>query len=325
MKNILITGGAGFIGSNLARHLIMKGHNICIVDNFSSSGQSCTTTLYEFLGVPKEYTNNRVDIVGHDISNAHNTWPVEHHFEWADIVYHLASSVGVNMIDKNPRIALRNIQNINNTILPLLCRYKNKLIFASTSEVYGDTDEAKESDTLKIGPPTKLRWGYACNKLAAEFAIKTLEIDSVIVRFFNVTGVYQTKKSGMVLPSLIHNALRNIDMEIYGSGDQTRSFCDIRDACVMLEHLIDDKHNGEIYNIGNPNNLITVNDLALKVKKLTSSESKIIHKPYNQKFSEHFGEIYKRKPNIDKISRYYKPIYSMEDTILHMKENDKCI
>lgn len=316
-KHIVLTGGAGFIGSNFARYLLSRGYKVTIIDNFQTSRFSCTQIMYEKLG--KSSTDlDMINILPHDFSNGHNIWRVSEYIEAADVVVHLASSVGVKHIDRAPRQTLRNSLDINYSLFPLFHQYNKRVIFASTSEVYGNTKEARETDTLQIGAPDTLRWGYACCKLMSEFLLKSYDIDDTIVRFFNVTGSDQIPTHGMVLPAFIHNAVNGLPLTVYGDGKQYRSFCDVRDACTWLELIMSDQHVNEIYNIGNPANTITILELAKMVIKITNSKSDINIVPYKKEFSSQFGEIFERKPNIEKISKYYKPKYNMNDIISSM-------
>lgn len=304
-RKIVITGGAGFIGSHIVEMHKILADDIVVIDNLSTSNQM------------KSY--DQVDFIHADLSTSgDNFHEVEKALHGADIVYHMASSVGVKHVDKDPKGSLRNSFNINNNLFPLFERYNNRVIFASTSEVYGNTEEARETDTLKIGSPDTLRWGYACGKLMSEFLLKTYNFPSTIVRFFNVTGMGQISDHGMVLPTFIEKALRDEDVIVYGDGTQFRTFCDVRDAIKMLSIISSDKHIGEIYNIGNPSNTITMTQLAEKIIATVKSNSKIVYRGYEKDFSKDFGEIYKRKPNTDKIDRYYKAKYTVEDIITSM-------
>jgi len=321
---ILITGGGGFIGSNLAVELLQLGHNVIIIDNFINSRWSCTSALYDRLISMGNANTDSLTIVTCDLSNVHLSWKVEEYFADADVVYHLASSVGVRSIDVNPRAAFTNMLNINTNISYLLQRYNNRIIFASTSEVYGDNPNAREVDTLKISPPTQLRWGYACNKLMFEFIYNSLDVETTIARFFNVTGGNHMTSTGMVLPSFIDKAKKGDPLVIHGDGNQFRSFCDIRDAVKMLILLLEDVHVGEIYNIGNDKNRATITSLAEKVVELTNSKSEIIYISREEHFTSNSGEIFERSPNIDKIKQYYTPMFSIDDIILNMiASNDK--
>lgn len=303
-RKIVITGGGGFIGSNLTRFYAERGEHVTVIDNFST-GEA-------FLE-----GHNRT-IIPFDLSVNHDTSMIERELTDADLVYHLASSVGVKYVDSDPQGTLRNSFNINNNMFPLFEKYNNRVVFASTSEVYGETEEAKETDTLKIGSPDTLRWGYACGKLMSEFLLKTYTFPSTIARFFNVTGRGQLSKYGMVLPTFVELAKQNKDIVVYGDGKQFRTFCDIRDAVHMLDVICDDWHVGEIYNIGNCDNVMTITELAKTVVSVTDSSSSIIYKKHSEDFSSDFGEIYKRKPNTDKIYKFYEPKHDVMSIIRSM-------
>jgi len=304
-KRVVVTGGLGFIGRHLTNHHASKGDDVVVIDNMSTSVPGTGSVKYNSLHV--------ADLV----YESHEC--LRDMFDGADIIYHMASSVGVKHVDKDPQHAIRNILRMNSKLFPALHGNKAKVIFASTSEVYGNTTEAKESDNLSIGPPTKLRWGYACSKLMSEFMIKCHDINNVVVRFFNVTGNGQIGDHGMVLPTFIKQAKENKDIIVHGDGRQYRSFCDIRDAVNMLDILSGDtSHIDNIYNIGNPENTITILELAHRVINITGSNSSIIMKDYDKCFSDQFADIYERKPNIDKMSAYYECQYGIDDIIESM-------
>lgn len=300
--NILITGGCGFIGSHLAQEL-RKTHNVAVIDN---KFRSVTPNVRRLNIDLANLTEDDIDTLSIALSNT-------------DIVYHFASSVGVEYIDNNPKESLQNSMKINMNLFPLFDKYSVKVVYASSSEVYGDNESADETDNLSIGSPDKLRWGYACSKLMSEFLIKSYTFPNVIVRFFNVTGEGHSVESGMVLPKFVESAKNNQTLEIYGDGYQYRTFCDIRDAVEMLKIVGFGKvHNNEIYNIGNTLNCYTINDLAQEVVDVVGSLSEIKHINYLDKFSDEFGEIYKRRPNTTKIQKYYKCEYNLKDIVRSM-------
>lgn len=303
-RKVVITGGGGFIGSNLTEFYISQRDHVTVIDNFST-GEAFIEGY------------NRT-ILPMDLSVLHDTLMIERELEEADIVFHFASSVGVKHVDNDPRGTLRNSFNINNNMFPLFEKYNSRVVFASTSEVYGETEEARETDTLKIGSPDTLRWGYACGKLMSEFLLRTYTFPSTIARFFNVTGLGQLSKYGMVLPTFVELAKQNKDITVYGDGKQYRTFCDIRDAIQMLNIISGDEHVDEIYNIGNCNNVMCIKELAETVIRVTGSDSAIIYKEHSEDFSSDFGEIYKRKPNTDKINKHYKPVHNIESIIRSM-------
>tara|TARA_B100002019_G_scaffold282217_1_gene287209 strand:- start:2569 stop:3492 length:924 start_codon:yes stop_codon:yes gene_type:complete len=307
MSIIVITGGNGFIGKHLADHYLKNGDYVYSIDNYNTSVKPGDS-----------YIKPGLTSVSFDLSTPPDD-TIKHIIRSADIVYHLASSVGVKYIDNSPRETIRNSMDINNNMFPLFEEFQSRVVFASSSEVYGDTEYASETDTLKIGSPDTLRWGYACGKLMSEFLLKSYTFPSTIARFFNVTGVGQLSSHGMVLPTFVELVNREENIVVYGDGMQYRSFCDIRDAVQMLDIISGSDHVGEIYNIGNPDNTVTIKQLAEQVIMIINKDVQILYKPYDVAFSKDFGEIYKRRPNIDKISKFYHPKFTIRDIIESMK------
>lgn len=299
-KNILITGGCGFIGRHIAQYHINNRDHVTIVDNLSTS---------ELNNIPG------VDLIIGDLTTLNLSTEM---LQKQDLVYHFASSVGVQYIDNAPGVAVINNHLISTNLLPQFENAKCRVIFASTSEVYGNTRNAKEIDSLVIGSTDKLRWGYACNKLMTEFLMRSYTFPSTVVRFFNVTGTGQLHDHGMVLPTFVHKAKHNQEIVVHGTGKQVRSFCDIRDALQMIINVTGEESIGETYNIGNSDNIISILDLAKLVVVLTKSKSKIIFKSHEDCFTKEFEDINTRSPCIDKISRYYWPKYNIEDIIKSM-------
>lgn len=305
--NILITGGAGFIGSNLAKSLLEDGHNVMVIDNF-------------FTGRKENLKDLNVKQITLDLSDSIHISTIDKILQDIDVVYHFAASIGVKLIQEHTQKTFKNSFNINNNLFPLCEQHGVKVIFASTSEVYGETKNlsgSKETDKLEIlsGP----RGSYAASKLFSEFLVKSCNFPSVIVRFFNVVGPSQVSDFGHVLPKFIETSLKHEDIKVYGYGDQIRSFCDIRDAIEMLKLLLDDKHNGQTYNIGNDKNIVTINELASTVKFITNSTSNIINVPLNVSIIE---DIHTRYPNTDKIKQYYTCKYNIHQIIRNIYEKN---
>lgn len=309
---ILITGGAGFIGSSLAKSLMKDGHDVMIADNFS------TGSMKNLIGLdaPGVQVN---------LADPENIPLLDNLLSKTDVVYHLAASIGVKLVQEKPKETFRNSTAINDNLFPLFEKHNVKVIFSSTSEVYGETKSSsgsKEDDHLEIHPVQKPRGSYACSKLFSEFMLKSYNFPSVIVRFFNIVGPTQVQDYGHVLPKFINCAKNNEDIPIYGDGTQLRSYCDIRDAVEMLKILLDDVHNGEIYNIGNDENVADLMLLSAIVIHEFDSESTPKFIPLKEALGEQFEEIYNRFPNTDKIKQYYTCKYSLEDIVRNIHETN---
>ncbi len=293
--NILILGGAGFIGTHLAKRLKSEGHEVTIIDSLSTS-------------VIPDYG---VNFIKGDVS----TMDLDIYLIEADLVYYLAGSVGVEYIDKNPSTTLFNNIDLMTKLIPAFERAQTKVIFSSTSEVYGEGPTFKESDHLSIGSPDKLRWGYACAKLMTEFMIKASTFPSVIVRFFNVVGPGQSSAYGMVLPRFVEAAKAGRNLIIYGDGKQVRSFCHITDAIDALILLQDAEGT---YNVGN-GTPTSMNELAKAVLGALSTTSNMVYRPYERDFSKEHGDIYYRVPDIAKLKTLgYEPKFELNDIIEDM-------
>ena len=233
-----------------------------------------------------------------------------------DKIWHFAGSVGVEHIDKHPKETLFNNVKLSNNLIPFFQQAKRPVIFASTSEVYGN-GPFKEDSNASIGPSEKLRWGYAASKLMTEFMIRASDFPSTIVRFFNVVGPGQLGDYGMVLPRFVQAAKSGDDIIVYGTGEQIRSFCHINDAVDALLKV--SNVPGELFNIGN-DQPISINNLAQRVIDLSGSSSKIVHVPYEKAFSKNHGDINIRVPDLTKIKSItgYTPSHTLDDIIKDM-------
>lgn len=308
--NILITGGLGFIGGSLANHFYDQGHHITIIDSQITSAFSLD-----------EFQKKNIDVHLIDLADPSNIQKLETIILRQDIIFHFASSVGVRHIDENPNTStIKSIESAQN-LYPIVNKYQKKLIYASSSEVYGNNSDAKEIDNLTIGSPHTMRWAYACSKLMNEFLIKSYNFPHIILRFFNITGKRQLPNHGMVLPNFVNCAAKNDPIKVYGTGDQVRSFCDIRDAIAMIEAVaFNDSLNGEIVNIANSNNATSIKNLAKSVIKITNSQSNIIFTPFEANF-KHSKDIITRIPNTEKIQKYYSCKHDLNDIIQSMHIN----
>jgi len=305
--NNLILGGAGFIGQHLTHKLLhTRQARVTVIDNLKTSrinleNFSQYKNLYEFI---------EGDITQMDDKDLMKI------FRRQNRIFHFAGSVGVEYIDKNPSDTLFNNIALSNKLVPLFQQARKHVIFSSTSEIYGD-GPFSESSNANIGPSEKLRWGYATSKLMTEFMIRASNFPYTLVRFFNVVGPGQLGDYGMVLPRFVQAAKEGNDLIIYGTGEQTRSFCHIDDALNAIVKVCD--YKGELFNIGN-DQPISIKQLAERVIDLSGSSSKIVYVPYEQAFSKNHGDILRRVPDLTKIKALtgYVPRHSIDDIIKDM-------
>jgi len=304
---VLITGGAGFIGSHLIDKLLEKGHEVTSFD-------TCRTGSMDNL----QDHSNLFKIWG-DITESPQDLEIE--IKKCDVVYHLASIVGVGLVDEMPDAGMHLNMRMAETLFPLIEKYQKKLVFTSTSEVYGSRREkCLEDAELTIGTPTKLRWSYACSKLMQEFMIHSYSFPFVIARLFNVTGPRQSWKFGMVLPKFIKAVKENKDLTVFGDGKQTRCFCHIKDCTnVLYEMGVYNECDGEIVNIGTSEE-ISIKDLAEKVNNLSEKPSKINYVSYEKEFSKQHADIFKRVPDVSKMNKLlgYRTKWDLTDIIKDM-------
>ena len=310
--NILILGGAGFIGQHLSHKLLdgdehfgERNNRVVVIDNLATS----EINLDDF----KQYKNLYNFIEG-DIATMEDKELLKL-FRKADKIYHLAGSVGVEHIDKDPSGTLFNNIAIMNKLIPLLQKANRHVTFASTSEVYGE-GPFNEEDNASIGPSSKLRWGYATAKLMMEFMIRASNFPYTIIRFFNVVGPGQTGKYGMVMPRFVDAAKAGKNLIVYGDGEQVRSFCHIKDAIEGI--LIASNTDGELFNVGN-GTPTSMNELATAVLRETATTSNMKYRPYEKDFSKEHGDIYYRVPDITKLKELgYEPKFELKDIIRDM-------
>ena len=320
MKKFIITGGAGFIGSTLVKALLEKGaESILIIDDLSTGSESNISTVLNDERI--EFINSRIE----DVDNLDNL------FSSYDFCYHLAAGVGVQYIMENLSDSL--LTNILATHKVLeSCQTNNiPVLLTSTSEVYGVAEDDVWTEDTKslIGPTTKLRWSYAASKMIDEFIALSLyeegKISPIIVRLFNIIGPNQLSKFGMVVPKFIEAALNNEDITIHGDGSQSRSFTWVDDVVNYLIKLAEIKPYGEIFNIGQTEE-ITIKDLAELVISKTNSNSQIIYKSHEDVFGKAFEDPKRRTPCINKIIDFTgikpsKNIDFMIENIIDFKKN----
>jgi len=235
-----------------------------------------------------------------------------------DRIYHLAGSVGVEHIDKNPQQTFFNNFKLNSKLIPLFQQLKKQhIVFTSTSEIYGE-GPFNESDKAHIGSTEKLRWGYAASKLYMEFALSALDCKTTVLRLFNIVGPGQLADYGMVLPRFIKAAKNNEDLIVYGDGQQMRSFCHIEDAIGMINKMVN-RPSSDTFNVGREDP-ITIQKLAETVINMTNSDSKIVHVPYNKAFTKNHGEINTRVPDMSRMTAFvdYKYKHGLDNIIEDM-------
>lgn len=291
----LITGGAGFIGGHLCELLIGEGHNVTVIDDLS-------TGSLKNLAKVTNHPNFRF-VLG----SVETSLELGALITWADVVYHLAAAVGVDLVVKEPVQTIETNVHGTENVLKYAALSRTKMIMASTSEVYGRAQNPtfSEEDDLVIGPPTHSRWSYAASKALDEYLTlayhKQKHMNAVIVRFFNTVGPRQTGQYGMVLPRFVKAALAGDPIRVFGTGEQTRCFCHVRDVINGLRAVETcEKADGEIFNIGRPSP-ISINDLAKQVIKITESKSEILHIPYSEAYEPGFEDMERRVPSIAKI------------------------
>ena len=307
----LITGGAGFIGSHLAERLLDRGDHVVLLDNLSTGSIENIRHLK---------SSERME---YHLDGIENRSLVAELVDGADFVVHLAAAVGVRLIVESP---VRTIEtNVNGTQIILeAAEKKRKLVLtASTSEVYGKSTQVpfREESDLVLGPTTKGRWSYAASKALDEFLAlaywRERKVPVIVVRLFNTVGPRQTGRYGMVLPNFVKQALDQAPITVYGSGTQSRCFCDVRDTVESLIRLMDtDRAVGEVVNIGNTEE-ISIADLAEAVKTRTNSKSEITYVPYDQAYEPGFEDMMRRVPSVDKLHALtgFRPQTGLADII----------
>ena len=292
---VLITGGAGFIGSHLTRALLAAGHPVTVIDDLSTGSLDNITP---FQNDPR-YRFVRGDIL---VSGE-----LEELIAESDTVFHLAAAVGVELVVHDPvRTILTNVQGTER-VLTAATKHNKRVILASTSEVYGKSAKPlfMESDDLLIGPSTHSRWSYACSKLMDEFLLMAYFRDrglrGTVVRFFNTVGPGQTGRYGMVIPRFVAAALAGEPLKVFGTGEQTRCFCHVSDVVRALLLLMEEPGSfGGIYNIGSTEK-VTIRQLAEFVIRELESTSEIDVIPYDQAYANGFEDMLHRAPDCSKL------------------------
>lgn len=308
---ILITGGAGFVGSHLADKLIGQGHEITVIDDLSTGRYS-----------------NVEHLEGHErfrliIDTVLNNELMEELIRETDRVFHMASAVGVRLIMEQPVKTIETIFHGTDVVLKYCSRYRKRVLIPSTSEVYGKGASVpfREDDDLLTGATDKHRWAYACAKTLDEFLalahFKETRLPVVVVRLFNTVGPRQTGQYGMVVPRFVHAAIKNEPITVFGDGTQQRCFGHVLDVVEGLSKLLESPHCfGQVINLGN-NEEVSILGLAERAIEITGSKSEIRYIPYEEAYGDGFEDMRRRVPGLEKAKELigYQPTRSLSDII----------
>ena len=317
--NVLITGGAGFIGSHLADALLAEGHGVTVVDDLS------TGLLDNLVGVAGDKNFRFVrDSV---LNEATMTTLVGH----CEVIYHLAAAVGVQLIVDNPVHTIETNIHGSEVMLTLANKYGRKIVIASSSEVYGKNTNAPfvEDDDTMLGSTRYTRWSYACSKMVDEFLALAyhdqFSLPTVICRFFNTVGPRQTGQYGMVVPRFVRKALADEAIEIFGTGQQIRCFCHVSDVVRAVIELIDcPQAVGEVVNVG-ATYPVTIEALADRIIAITGSKSEKRRVSYEEAYGRPFDDLLVRIPDLTRIKHLigFEPEYSLDQTLQEVIDYEK--
>jgi UDP-glucose 4-epimerase len=308
----LITGGAGFVGSHLAEALVARGDEVYVLDDLSTG----SIENIEHLKAHPRF-NYTVESVMNEPVTAELV-------DRVDVVFHLAAAVGVRLIVESPVNTIETNVHGTELVLRVANKKKKKVLVASTSEVYGKNAAVpfREDADLVMGPTSKGRWSYACSKAIDEFLAlayhKEKRLPVVIARLFNTVGPRQTGRYGMVVPNFVKQALLGHPLTVYGDGGQSRCFTYISDVVGALVDLA--QHPGavgEVFNIGNDGEEISILDLARRVKLRTGSKSEIVLVPYDKAYEEGFEDMPRRVPDTGKLRELtgYEPRVQLDEIL----------
>lgn len=316
---ILITGGAGFIGSHLGDALLKAGHSVTVVDDLS------TGSLDNIAGMA---SSENFRFIRESVRNDTTMTTL---VDRCDIIYHLAAAVGVQLIVDRPVHTIETNIHGSEVVLNLANKFNRKIVVASTSEVYGKSENMpfNEDDDIVLGSTRFTRWSYACSKMVDEFLALAYHdqfaLPAIICRFFNTIGPRQTGQYGMVVPRFVRRALAGETIEIYGTGQQSRCFCNVADVVDALIKLVDcDQAVGEVINIGATDS-ITIEALADKIIEMTGSKSQKKHLSYVEAYGRPFDDMMARRPDLGKINRLigFDPKYSLDQTLGQVIEYER--
>jgi len=314
---VLITGGAGFIGSHLAEALLAAGHRVLILDNLSTGSFENIAHLKGCEGF--EYFIDSVD----------NEPLLAELIDRSDVVFHLAAAVGVKLIIEQPVHTIETNVHGTEVVLKHANKKKKLVVIASTSEVYGKSKDVpfREDSDLVLGPTPKHRWAYACSKAIDEFLAlaywKERKLPVIIVRFFNTVGPRQTGQYGMVIPNFVRQALAGEPITVFGDGTQTRSFTHVSDVVnALLKLVAEPRAIGQVINLGNTDE-VTIRALAERVRALARSSSPIKCVPYDEAYESGFEDMPRRVPDLTKARNMigYEPKHGLDEILVQIIEH----
>ena len=314
---VLITGGAGFVGSHLCEAFLERGDEVFILDNLSTGS---IDNVVHLKAHPKfHYT----------IDSVTNEPVLAELIDRCDVVVHLAAAVGVKLIVEQPVHTIETNVHGTEVVLKVANKKKKLVLIASTSEVYGKSEDVpfREDADLVLGATTKHRWAYACSKMIDEFLAlaywKERKLPVIVVRLFNTVGPRQTGQYGMVIPNFVRQALAGQPITVFGDGTQSRSFTYVGDVvCAMVALINEPRAVGQVFNIGNGEE-ITIGDLAARIKGMTGSRSEIVTIPYDQAYEAGFEDMPRRVPDISRIRALvgYEPTVQLDETLQRVIEH----
>jgi UDP-glucose 4-epimerase len=313
----LVTGGAGFIGSHLCDHLLEAGHEVNVLDDLSTGSVANLAHLELHDGF--QYT----------VGSVADTDVLDALVAQADVVVHLAAAVGVRLVVESPVRAIETNVHCTEVVLAHAERHGKPVLIASTSEVYGKSSALpfREDGDLQMGSTDKSRWAYACSKAIDEFLAmaywRERGLPVIVVRLFNTVGPRQTGSYGMVVPTLVSQALAGQPLSVYGDGRQTRCFCHVSDVVGALAGLIgEERAYGNVFNVGATTE-ISILDLARRIIVITGSSSDVALTAYADAYGDGFEDMYRRIPDITKIRELigWSPARSLDDVVLDVVQH----
>ena len=318
-EKILVTGGAGFIGSHLCELLLHNGNQVVAIDNLTTGRLENIQHLLPMAGfqfVRESITNSQV---------------LDRLTSEADIIIHLAAVVGVQLIVEDPVHTIATNIMGTEAVLTTANRYGCKVMLASTSEVYGKGFKVpfNEEDDCVMGPTSHSRWSYATSKAIDEFLglayYHQFGLPVVVMRYFNTVGPRQTGRYGMVVPRFVRQALANEPITVYGDGEQSRCFADVADIIdATVKLAFHPEAVGEVFNVGSTEE-VTIRELAERVIAATGSRSKIVYVPYDEAYAPGFEDMRRRVPDLQKVHQLidYEPHYTLDDTLKRVIEFER--